>query len=326
MTRFKVLLSACLLLILSFQSSLAQEKVASVNVSVPSLTFDQAPYVIAKDQGYFRAEGISPVFILMASGLASKALISKEVEFNTSGSPAINTAVAGFPVRAVFANGSRTDMYLIGAKDIQSLSDLKGKKVGIGGIGGLADVGTRRYLKANGIDTKDVTFIVLGGSSVRMAAVASGSVAAAPLSPPRDYMAKKAGLKVLGYFGDTFPSFMSGIGVHADTLREKPRLVKGFIKASLKGLKFLHARKSETIDMMMRFMKVDKREIVEAVYDSSIQSFTKDGVLGPKVQQEIIAIALEGMGRSGEVKPEAIFDFTLVREATKELAAEGWKP
>jgi NitT/TauT family transport system substrate-binding protein len=326
MKLYKALFSACLLLILFFNSSSAQEKLVSVNVSVPSLSFDQAPYVIAKEKGFFREEGISPIFILMASGVASKALVSKDVDFNTSGSPAVNTAVAGFPIRAVFANGSRTDMYLIGAKDIQSLSALKGKKVGIGGIGGLADIGTRRFLKANGIDAKEVTFIVLGGSAVRMAAVASGAVAAAPLSPPRDYMAKKAGLKVLGYFGDTFPSYMGGIGVHADTLRDKPRVVKGFIKASLKGLKFIHARKAETVEMMTRFMKVNDREMVEAVYDSSLHAFTKDGVLGPEVQQEILAIALEGMGRSGEAKSEAIFDFGLVREAAKELEAEGWKP
>ena len=312
--------------LVSFGLAWAQENPALVNVSIPSLSFDQAPYVIARDKGYFRQEGIDPRFILMHSAIASKALITKDIDFNTSGSPAINTALAGFPVRAVFANGSRTDMYLIASKEIQSIADLKGKKVGIGGIGGLADVGTKRFLKAKGIDSKEVTFIVLGGSAVRMAAVVSGSVAAAPLSPPRDYMAKKAGLNVLGYFGDTFPSYMGGVGIHADTLRERPGLVKRFIKASLKGLKFMHTRKADTVKMMMSFMKVDNREMVEAVYDSSIHAFTQDGLVSPDIQREILAIALEGMGRSGETKPEAVFDFGLVSEAGKELAAEGWKP
>jgi len=312
-----------ILFCLCFSSVFAQEK---VNVSIPSLSFDQAPYVIAKEKGFFRQEGIEPVFILMSSGIASKALITKEVDFNTSGSPAINTALAGFPVRAIFANGSRTDMFLIAAKDIQSLNDLKGKKVGIGGIGGLADAGTRRFLKAKGIDPKEVTFIVLGGSAVRMAAVSSGAVSAAPLSPPHDYLAKRAGLKVLGYFGDTFPSYMSGIGVHADTLKERPRLVKGFVKASLKGLKTLHAKKSDTVEMMMRFMRTPNREMVEAVYDSSIDAFTQDGSLPPDTQKEIIAIALEGIGRPGTVNPESIFDFRLVKEAAQDLQMEGWRP
>lgn len=305
---------------------LAQERPVAVNVSIPSLSFDQAPYVIAKEKGYFRQEGIEPRFILMHSAIASKALVTRDVDFATLGSPTINAAVAGFPVRAVFANASRTDMYLVASKEIQSIADLRGKKVGIGGIGGLADVGTKRFLRANGIVPKQVTFIVLGGSAVRMAAVMNRSVAAAPLSPPRDYMAKKAGLNVLGYFGDTFPSYMGGVGVHADTLREKPLLVKGFIKAGLKGLKFMHARKSETVEMMMRFMKLGNKELVEAVYNSSIGAFTHDGLLSPDVQREIIAIALEGMGRPGGPRPEALFDFTFVREAGRELEAEGWKP
>src|SRR3972149_1850127 len=326
MKPLKVLVLGGLAFFLALGFVRAQERPILVNVSIPSLSFDQAPYVIAREKGYFRQEGIDPRFILMHSAIASKALITKDVDFNTSGSPAINTALAGFPIRAVFANGSRTDMYLIACKEIQSIADLKGKKVGIGGIGGLADVGTRRFLKAKGIDPKEVTFIVLGGSAVRMAAVMSCSVAAAPLSPPRDYMAKKAGLKVLGYFGDTFPSYMGGVGIHADTLRERARLVKRFIKASLKGLKFMHARKSDTIETMMRFMQVSDREMVEAVYDSSIHAFTQDGLLTPDIQREIIAIAFEGIGRSGEMKPEAVFDFTFAGEAGRELEAEGWKP
>src|SRR5919109_4296923 len=122
------------------------QQMVSVNVSVPSISFNQAPYVIAREKGYFRQEGITPTLILMHSAVASKALVSKDVEFNASGSPAINTALAGFPVRAVFANGDRTDMYLIGAKGIQSPEQLKGKKVATGGIGGLADVGARKFL------------------------------------------------------------------------------------------------------------------------------------------------------------------------------------
>jgi NitT/TauT family transport system substrate-binding protein len=305
---------------------LAQDKPASVNVSISAFNFSIAPYVIAKEKNYLRQEGIESRFILMHSAVSSKALVSKDVEFDALGSPTINAALVGMPIRSVFASASRTDMYLIGSKEIQSIEDLKGKKVGTGGIGGIADVGTKRFLKAKGIDAKEVAFIVLGGSGVRMAAVMSGAVAAAPLSPPYDYRAKKAGLNVLGYFGDTFPSYMAGVGIHTDTLTARPRLVKGFVKASLKGLRFVHARKAETLDLMARFMKSSDKEMLEAVYDSSLKALTNDGMLSSETQQEILAISLEGIGRSGKVAPESVFDFSLVKEAARELAAEGWKP
>ena len=255
--------TCCFLLVgIFFTRQILQAQEKPVNVSISSLSFVQAPYVVARDKGYFRQEGIDP----------------------------------------------------------------RGKKVGTGGIGGLADVGTKRFLSAKGIDAKEVTFIVLGSSSVRMSAVLSGAVAAAPLSPPHDYWAKKSGLKVLGYFGDAFPSYMGGVGIHLDSLRNRPALIKGFVKASLKGLKFIHSRRPETIDMMMRHMKADNREMVEAIYDSSVPSFTKDGLLSPEAQQAIIAIAAQAIGRSEAISPEAIFDFRLAREANRELEAEGWKP
>ncbi|HEX9446281.1 MAG TPA: ABC transporter substrate-binding protein [Candidatus Binatia bacterium] len=304
----------------------AQEKPLVVDVSISSLSFVQAPYVAARDRGYFRQEGIEPRFILLNSAVASKALVSHGIDFNTLGSPTINAAIAGMPIRSVLANGSRTDMYLIASSEIRTLEDLKGKKVATGGIGGLADVGARRFLSAKGIDTREVTFIVLGSSSVRMAAVMSGAVAASPLSPPHDYLAKKAGLRALGYFGDAFPSYMGGVGIHLDALHSRPALVKGFVKATLKGLKFIHARKAETVEMMMRYMKTENREMVEAMYDSSVPSFTKDGLIGPEAQQAIIAIAAQAIGRNEAVRPEAVFDFRLAREAGRELEGEGWKP
>ena len=157
MKPIQISLAASFFLLLVLGSLWAQEKHTPVNVSISSLSFVQAPYVIAKEKGYFRQEGIEARFILMHSAIASKALVTKGVDFNTLGSPTINAAIAGMPIRSVFANGSRTDMYLIGSKEIQSLEELKGKKVGTGGIGGLADLGTRRFLKAKGIDSREST-------------------------------------------------------------------------------------------------------------------------------------------------------------------------
>ena len=320
------LMSACFYL--SQPLLWAQEKVVPVNVSIGSLVVGLAPYVIAKENGYFRQEGIQPQFILMQSSVASKAIVTKDVEFNTLGSPTINSAIAGLPIRGVFANGNRTNMYLVVSKEIGSVEDLKGKRIGVGGFGDLGQVGTIRFLRSNRVDPKEVTFIVVGGgqSSGRLSAVLSGAVAATPLSPPYDYLAKKAGLKTLGYFGDIFPSYYASLGVHLDTLQNKRRLVKGFVKASMKGLKFMHAHKVETVEVMLPFMKTNDREMVGATYDSNTNAHTKNGILSLEAQHEIIAIAMEGMKRSGEIRPETVFDFSLAKEAEAELEAERWKP
>jgi ABC-type nitrate/sulfonate/bicarbonate transport system substrate-binding protein len=97
----------------------------------------------------------------MQSSIAAKAIVTKDIEFNTLGSPTINAAIAGLPIRGVFANGNRTNMYLIGSKEIQSVEDLKGKRIGVGGIGDLAQIGTTRFLRAKRVDPREVAFIVM---------------------------------------------------------------------------------------------------------------------------------------------------------------------
>ena len=67
--------------------------------------------------------------------------MTKDVEFNTLGSPTINSAIAGLPISGIFANGNRTNMYLIGSKDIHSVEDLRGKRSGVGGFGDLGQIG-----------------------------------------------------------------------------------------------------------------------------------------------------------------------------------------
>jgi ABC-type nitrate/sulfonate/bicarbonate transport system substrate-binding protein len=328
MRSFLMFCFASVILCFNRQLLWAQEKPLPVNVSIGSLVVGLAPYVIAREKGYFRQEGIEPRFILMQSSVASKAIVTKDIEINTLGSPTINSAIAGLPIRGIFANGNRTNMYLVGSKEIGSLEDLKGKRIGIGGFGDLAQVGAIRFLRANRVDPKEVTFILVGGgqSSGRLAAVLSGAIAATPLSPPYDYLAKKAGLKILGYFGDIFPSYYASLGVHLDTFQTKRRMVKGFVKASLKGLRFMHAHKAETVEIMLPFMKTNDRDMVGATYDSNMSAHTKNGILTPEAQHEIIAIAMEGMKRTGEIRPEAVFDFSLAKEAEQELDAERWKP
>src|ERR1051325_10668554 len=151
----------CAYFCLSQSLLFAQDKLVSVNVSIGSPIVALAPYVIAKENGYFRQEGIQPQFILMQSSVASKAIVTRDIDFNTLGSPTINSAIAGLPIRGIFANGNRTNMYLVVSKEIQNVEDLKGKRIGVGGIGDLGQVGTMRFMRSKRMDPKDVTFIVV---------------------------------------------------------------------------------------------------------------------------------------------------------------------
>ena len=84
------------------------------------------------------------------------------------------------------------------APEINSMQDLKGKVVGVSGIGGSTDFATRVALREAGlIPDKDVAIRGVGGVAETVAAMKTRVVHAGTLSPPSSFVAEKAGFKML---------------------------------------------------------------------------------------------------------------------------------
>ena len=73
-----------------------------------------------------------------------------------------------------------TDM-LVGTSEIKTGDDLVGKKIAVSQIGGESQASVLLALKELGVDPDDVTITQVGGESDRIAALAAGSVDAAPV-------------------------------------------------------------------------------------------------------------------------------------------------
>src|SRR5437763_5138075 len=88
--------------------------------------------------------------------------------------------------------------------------DLRGKKVGVTRIGGSADLALDYALKKWGLQRgRDVIVVQTGGLPESLAALRSGVVNGAVLSPPNNLLAKKAGLREMvdiGQLGIIFPN------------------------------------------------------------------------------------------------------------------------
>ena len=61
------------------------------------------PFIIARDRGFFREEGLEPEFIFMKAIQTVQAMLAGGVDFGTATGTAISAAVNGADVRVVFA-------------------------------------------------------------------------------------------------------------------------------------------------------------------------------------------------------------------------------
>src|SRR5262249_7955282 len=87
---------------------------------------------------------------------------------------------------------------MMAQKNIQTLQDLKGKKVGVSSFGSSSDSATRQSLKLQGIDAdNDLSLVVVGNVQNRNAALLSGAIDAGLAGPPDNIVLEGGGLHSL---------------------------------------------------------------------------------------------------------------------------------
>src|SRR5215475_393391 len=156
------------------------------------------PFVIAEEKGFFKSEGLNGVVVVMQNQVVVNGVVTRNIDYGGTFSNFIGAALSGLPVRIVMAVMEGSDHYLVTGSKIKRVEDLKGKKFGISSFGGTPHSEAIMILRKHGMNPeKDVIFLQIGGSSSRYAALDSGSIDAAMLTPPFNKLAAKRGFNEL---------------------------------------------------------------------------------------------------------------------------------
>src|SRR5687768_14942586 len=172
----------------------AETPLKIINVAVPAVSLLQGPLFIAIDAGAFKRYGMEVRYIVTGARTI-QALVGGSVQFAQGVSsrtvPAAGLAGADAVLIANFSDKLLFTMH--SAPEINSLQDLKGKVVGVSGIGGSTDFATRLALREAGlIPEKDVAIRGVGGVPETVAALKANVIQAGTLSPPSSFVAQKA--------------------------------------------------------------------------------------------------------------------------------------
>ena len=304
--------------------SLAQgAELKTVKIPFTSYTIEQLPYQLAHKKGYFREEGFTPEFIYMRSTTITMALASQTLLYSSGASSAIQAAVSGIDAKVLWVASAKTLMFLLAKPEIKQVSDLKGKRIGVSGIGGASDVGTRAMLSANGVNPREVTIIAIGPTEARLLALKAGAIDATPLISPRNFQAETLGFRNLGFMGDFMPNAFGGFSINSVALSQDPKTVETLVRIGLKGLRVMKKDRAFTVDVMQKFTKMDDNEIAQRTYDGNIPYFTDDGIISEAEQRAILEESKKQMNVERPI-PLSVFDFSLTQKVNKELG--NWRP
>jgi NitT/TauT family transport system substrate-binding protein len=219
-----------------------------VNVGLLKLT-PSAPIFIGMDKGFFKEENIEvvPQWFDAAQPVAV-ATASGKVDVGATGLTAsiYNMVAAGQKLFIVADKGMERKGYpataILVHKDstINSVEDLKGKKIGITQTGGTYHYGLGRVLENHGLSLNDVQVSPLGTISANMEALKSKQIDATLLSEPNQTKALKDGYgKVLVQLGDEFDSQNAALFFSPKFFNQKEEAIR-FMKAYIKSCRYYY--------------------------------------------------------------------------------------
>src|SRR5678816_2939550 len=223
--------------VLSVQSLSAQERITLGLTTRTGST--SMPLVIAEEKGFFKAEGLNGIVVIMQNQVVVNGVVTRNVDYGGTFSNFVGAALSGLPVRIVMSAMDGSDDYLVTSPNVKRVEDLKGKTFGISSFGGTPHSEAIAILRKYNLNPeKDVTFLQVGGSSARYMSLESGSIQAAMIVPPFNHMAKKRGFNQLLGFNDVMSMPVGGLAVHTQRMKEKPDEIVKMIRALIKSLEY----------------------------------------------------------------------------------------
>jgi ABC-type nitrate/sulfonate/bicarbonate transport system substrate-binding protein len=236
---------------------------------------------VADGLGFFKDAGIKLVYIgALSSGVSEFQLLAQgEIDaFTTSHPPSIAQArIAGIKVRATVpgmiddAEYNHVRYLVQNGSDIQSLSDLKGKQVGVGSLSACSDGYVKYYLKKNGLNPDDTEFVVISGSGMIEQALSQGLVDVITSHPPQAGKLLATGtVRQVGSSWETLHSPGAGLstrGFSEQFIAEHPDVVQGFGDAMYRARLWINSHMEEAKTINAAFLNLDANDLSAFYYD-----------------------------------------------------------
>jgi NitT/TauT family transport system substrate-binding protein len=298
-------------------SAPAAEPVTKLSAAYGTITSGYSVMWVAKDAGIFAQNGLDvELLLIQSSPILASAMLSGNVPLAIMGGAA-----------AVTSNLSGSDLVLIGSlrktsslsflvttKDISRPEQLKGKILGIDRYGGAGDFILRLVLEKLGLNPdKDVTIRQVGQSPLRLAALQAGVIQGTTLSAEDKVAADRLGLPLLVDVRKLGVEFLGAdIVATRRMIKTEEATVRRFIKSLVEGIRYYKTHKVETMQTMVRYMKVKDPALIEAGYDFNVQEYQRK----PYPSVGGIQVSLEQISQTNpkNVNVERFFDARFVRE------------
>ncbi|MBI2017049.1 MAG: ABC transporter substrate-binding protein, partial [Candidatus Rokubacteria bacterium] len=213
--------------------------------------------------------------------------------------------------------------------EIKTVADLKGKTVGVSGIGVASHVLLDYMLKKNGVDPKDVRVVAVGLSTLPPALEGGKIVAGMAGEPFFSRLVSKGAAFSMGNMSSLKETLailggeyaFSGAITRPDVIQKRPHVVQKVVSALVKASHFIQTKTPEEIAAAVPADLVgDRAQYIETVRASK-EIYAPTGLVTPGGVETVVKVldsfAVFKPGQKVDVG--STYDMTFVRQAMKDL-------
>jgi len=316
--RFLLLLAAITAPALSRNANAADR----VRIGLTTKDFGYLPIFVGIRAGYFADEGLDPQWIVVRSNVTTSALIAGELDVAASAGSAMRTAARGADLKAIFFPYQRCTFVFMGAPEIKTVQDLKGKVIGNNAPGSSTELAAKMVLEHHGLNPqKDVTFFLAGGAETAVLAMQQGLIHARPLNPDAAFLLKKKGFNVLAVLADVGPWPWAGYATSGAKLTQERYKIKRWVRAMVKSVLHMVNRREDTIRIALLEFN-HPRDVVEEALNVSLKAIDRTnpgGASQESLRKNIEQTVAEPLNLKEPPPISKLVDFSLLNEAQQEL-------
>ena len=275
-----ILLGAALAISGCASSQSANEAGALTHIRLPMgyiPNIQYAPFYAAVEKGYFKDAGIEIEFDYKFETDGVALVGAGEMPFAVvSGEQVLLARAQGLPVTYVAAWYQQYPVSVVAKSEASVIvpQDLKGKKIGLPGLFGANYIGLRALLNAGKLTEADVTLDAIGFNQVELVAAGQQDIVVG-YTANEPIQLRAQGIPVTEIrVADYAQLAANGILSSEKVVAENPELVRAFVGAFLKGLKYT----------------IDNPDEAFALSESHIPNFAE---LDAAVQKQVLATSIE---------------------------------
>jgi ABC-type nitrate/sulfonate/bicarbonate transport system substrate-binding protein len=228
---------------------------------------------IAKEGGYYQKYGLDVDLVFGAGSIGVAMIVSGDaVMTNSSMEQALQAGSRDGSLVSMGSMLNKGPFSLMAAKGINSIKDLKGKRLAVSQLGDAPYNYTVALLGKFGIKPKDVQWIPVGtDATARATALVGGRADATLLTAPQYFRVEEQGFKNLANLSDYDDVYASNVYLFTKaTIARNPKLPELIIKAHAEAIKRFYEDRAFAIKAYIAYDKQTEADVAR-IYDTNFK-------------------------------------------------------